>query len=348
MLQKEPTIGVVIVNYVTYSDTITYVRDVLLQQRDISLEIVIIDNDSPNGSYRKLQGFFATNEQVTVIQNETNEGYARANNRGIRYLEKQAVDYILVSNNDVSFNDTQLLSKLVGWYNSLEAPAFISPVMHVRGRMSKRNSAWRLPDKRKEILSATRIIKGLAVPYLKRYYYPLQYPSNEVLPVDCIPGSFFLGKTEVFKEVNYLDDQTFLYYEETILGEKVKRSQRKNYIIQALAYEHNASKTIGLFVSHLQKHQYILESKLRFWKAYKNAGWAFLTTLRLLYQVWKVEFFVFYSVKKLVNETVKPIINGLFNKPEEAEVQTIFDCIPVPVYMNNDQHERQQKLKMEN
>ncbi|GET21591.1 glycosyltransferase [Prolixibacter denitrificans] len=340
MLQKEPSIGVVIVNYVTYSDTITYVRDVLLQQRDISLEIVIIDNDSPNESYRKLQGHFATNEQVTVIQNETNEGYARANNRGIRYLEKQAVDYILVSNNDVSFSDTQLLSKLVGWYQTLESPAFISPVMHVRGQMSKRNSAWRLPDKRKEILGATRIIKGLAVPYLKRYYYPLQYPAKEALPVDCIPGSFFLGKTEVFKEVNYLDDQTFLYYEETILGEKVKRALRQNYIIQALAYEHNASKTIGLFVSHLEKHQYLLESKLRFWKAYKNAGWAYLTTLKMLYQVWKVEFFVFYWVKKLVNDSIKPIINGLFNKPEEAEVQTIFDCIAVPVYANNDLHER--------
>lgn len=348
MTENKSSIGAVIVNYVTYSDTITYVRDVLLQQRDISLEIVIIDNDSPNESFQKLQEHFATNEQVTVFQNKTNEGYARANNRGIRYLEKQAVDYILVSNNDVSFSDTQLLSKLVDWYNSLEAPAFISPVMHVRRQMSKRNSAWKLPDKRKEILGATRILKGLAVPYLKRYYYPLQYPAKEALPVDCIPGSFFMGKTEVFKEVDYLDDQTFLYYEETILGEKVKRAQRQNYIIQALAYEHNASKTIGLFVSHLQKHQYILESKLRFWKAYKNAGWAYLTTLKMLYQVWKVEFFVFYSVKKLVKNGIQPLISNLRNQPKEAEVQTIFDCIPIPVYVNNNQHERQQKLKMEN
>ena len=348
MTEKKPSIGAVIVNYVTYSDTITYVRDVLLQQEDISLQVVIIDNDSPNGCYDKIHRRFAGDEQVTVLKNETNDGYARANNRGIRFLEEQGVDYILVTNNDVSFTDTKLLSKLVGWYNGLEAPAFISPVMHVRGRMSKRNSAWRLPDKRKEILSATRIIKGLAVPYLKRYYYPLQYPAQEALPVDCIPGSFFLGKTEVFQEVDYLDDQTFLYYEETILGEKVKKCRRQNYIIQALAYEHNASKTIGLFVSHLQKHQYILESKLRFWKAYKNAGWAFLTTLKMLYQVWKVEFFVFYSVKKLVKTGIRPAINSLLNTPEEIEVQTIFNCIPVPVYVNNNQHERQQKLKMEN
>lgn len=47
-------IGVIILNYNSFSDTIKLVSELQRQTIAYQLEIIIVDNDSPNGSYEKL------------------------------------------------------------------------------------------------------------------------------------------------------------------------------------------------------------------------------------------------------------------------------------------------------
>ena len=90
-------IGVVILNYCSFKDTIKLVVDLQKQTALLFMEIVIVDNDSPNDSFDKLQILNKKYNNVKIIKTEKNIGYAKGNNFGLRYLEKLLnIEYIQI------------------------------------------------------------------------------------------------------------------------------------------------------------------------------------------------------------------------------------------------------------
>lgn len=73
--------------------------------------IIVIDNNSTDGAPEMVRENF---EDVTLIENETNDGWAIGNNIGIEYtLEHHDPDGILLLNSDVEVEDPDWLSTLV-------------------------------------------------------------------------------------------------------------------------------------------------------------------------------------------------------------------------------------------
>jgi GT2 family glycosyltransferase len=207
--------------------------------------------------------------------------------------------YVLISNNDISLEDDLLLSKMIIRYEQLEMPAFVSPVMIVNQLVSKEHSAWKLPDKTKEILNSSFILKFLGYWYLKHFLYKIKLGAPNEIKVDCLPGSFFMGKTAIFKKINYFDENTFLYYEETIIGYKVKELNLNNYIIQELNYNHFTSKSIDRLLNNIKKHKILLESRCYYWTHYRKVNKIFPAVLKLLFKIWTVEFKVITSFSNI-------------------------------------------------
>ena len=64
--------------------------------------IVIVDNASPNGTGELLAEEYAGEDNITVLLNQENAGFARGNNLGIRWVcENLKADFVVVLNNDV-------------------------------------------------------------------------------------------------------------------------------------------------------------------------------------------------------------------------------------------------------
>lgn len=88
-------LSIVIVNYRTVDLTIECVNSVLAAQiQNPAIEVIILDNDSQDGSYERLNSLFP---QLRVVALETNIGFAAANNRGVNL---STGDYILFLNPD--------------------------------------------------------------------------------------------------------------------------------------------------------------------------------------------------------------------------------------------------------
>jgi GT2 family glycosyltransferase len=290
--EAKPKIGVVIVNYNNFNDTIKYINNCLRKQLSVDLTIAVVDNDSDNDSFSRLQGEFRDNTGISLIRNISNTGYSGGNNLGIHFLEKSGCEFILISNNDIEFEDVFLLKQLTEEYRKLKNVAFIAPVMLVNGKLSKVHYAWKLPDKMKEILSSTYLLKLLGYFYLKKFYYSIGINDKSALNVECLAGSFFLGSSSAFKEAGYFDENIFLYYEETLLGHKVKKINKNNYLIQGIFYNHFQEYSINTKYSIFQKHRILLESKTYYWKNYCNAGFPFLSVLKFLYYINLLETFI--------------------------------------------------------
>ncbi len=97
-------IGVVILNYLAYEETFHCVNDFLKQDRGdrFCLKIIVVDNYSPNDSYKRLCDEFQDIDEVTVTQTNQNIGFARGNNFGYSKLkEYMEPDFTVISNSDI-------------------------------------------------------------------------------------------------------------------------------------------------------------------------------------------------------------------------------------------------------
>lgn len=97
-------VGCVVLNYKNYMETISCV-DSLLKQKDVDVEIAIVDNGSGNESVEVLRERFKKNSNCYIIESGENLGFAKGNNLGISFLKKRGVKFIWVTNSDTVFTD---------------------------------------------------------------------------------------------------------------------------------------------------------------------------------------------------------------------------------------------------
>ena len=95
-----PRFGFVVLHYLVDEVTVQCVESIRRCCAGDDYEIVV-DNDSANGSYERLQQRYAGADHVTLLHNAHNEGFARGNNVGYEHCRRQLhCDYIVTINND--------------------------------------------------------------------------------------------------------------------------------------------------------------------------------------------------------------------------------------------------------
>ena len=80
----------------------------------VNHEVVVVDNASEKPEVVQLLSELERDNKVRVVRNSTNQGFAKAVNRGIAELNKhhKSVDFLLVLNQDASLMDTHIHTAL--------------------------------------------------------------------------------------------------------------------------------------------------------------------------------------------------------------------------------------------
>lgn len=97
----------VILHYNVPQDTERCVASIKANAEEGSCAIIIVDNNSPDGSGAALARKYEDDASVRVILNKKNEGFARGNNRGFVFAKRKlGAQFVVLMN-----NDTELRSK---------------------------------------------------------------------------------------------------------------------------------------------------------------------------------------------------------------------------------------------
>ncbi|NUP56020.1 MAG: glycosyltransferase family 2 protein [Gemmatimonadaceae bacterium] len=91
-----PRVAVIVLNWNGERDTTACVES-FLAQRDVDVDLLLVDNASADGSGERLRARFP---DVSYLQTGENLGYAGGNNRGIDWAMTRATEWVLVVNND--------------------------------------------------------------------------------------------------------------------------------------------------------------------------------------------------------------------------------------------------------
>jgi len=288
--------AVVVLNYNDHENTIKYVENI--SKYDIVDKIVIVDNHSTITNEVKILKELES-EKVEVICSEKNGGYSYGNNIGLKYLEKIGnYEYVAISNPDV-YVDEFTIKESIEFLKLQKKVGIVSPRMHFVSGPARR-AAWKKRNILIDIANSTRITQFLLYYFFKKGEYSKKDYKNEALKVDCIAGSFFIAKYDSLKKVNLLDEKTFLFYEEDILGERMRQAGLDIYILNNLKFMHYDSQTIGKIMNVFKKQDILFNSRIYYHKEYNKAGIFSVFIFKCLKYWRKVELIFEIPIRKII------------------------------------------------
>lgn len=214
--KTEEDLSVIIVNYNTKKLLCECIRSVIKRTKNICYELIIVDNASKDGSLRAIEKLMREREEIQLIINRKNEGFAKANNQGI---EKSAGRYILLLNSDTLVKDN-VLGEMSHWMDKnldvgIASCALKSSDGSLQGTGGYfptliRVFSWMIIQ---DFPFIDKLIKPFHPAQQKSFYQRSGFYRKK-RELDWITGAFLLMRQEVKKQVGLLDTDYFMYTED--------------------------------------------------------------------------------------------------------------------------------------
>lgn len=271
MEQQAGRVAAVILNHKDNENTLRLVRE--LQSGGEIGCICVVDNSESGGLTGREEPLQA--DGVLFLQT-TNEGYSRGNNLGISAVESQygLPDFFLVANPDIDIA-CETVTRCVRLLQSHPELALAAPRM-LRGDGTPHDlPGWRRRTVRGDLAYSSGILARLLG--MRREAYPASYWNDPpFVRVDCAAGACFVIKAKAFKACGYFDTHSFLFYEEDMLGENLRRIGLGEAVCTDCTYRHLEGVSANV---SFKKYRIMQHSRIYFHKAYLHVGAAGLLAL---------------------------------------------------------------------
>ena len=215
-------LSVIIVNYNVEHFLEQCLNSVLAAKQDFAIEVIVVDNNSVDGSLEMMAEKFP---EIELIANKDNRGFSRANNQGIRIAKGEFV--LLLNPDTVVESDT--FSKTIDFMDARpDAGGLGVKMLDGKGNF--------LPESKRGLptpAAAFYKMFGLSkiFPKSKRFasYHQGHLSNDEVHEIEVLSGAFMLMRKTVLDQVGLLDEDFFMYGEDIDLSYRIIKGGFKNY-----------------------------------------------------------------------------------------------------------------------
>lgn len=202
--------------------------------QNINYEVIVIDNQSPDISWKDLITEFP---KVKFISSNRNDGFAVANNKAI---EKAKGEYLLLLNPDTELEGFYM-EEILKFANQNKDLGCLGVRMHDATGKFLPESKRSIPDM---FNSFEKLFTGSEKKKSKSYYRN-DINEFEIAEVEVITGAFLLIKKEIYLEIGGLDENYFMYGEDIDLCFTLLRRGYKNwYYGQCSILHHKGESTV--------------------------------------------------------------------------------------------------------
>jgi GT2 family glycosyltransferase len=234
--RDHPLVFAIVLNWNSWQDTLECIS-ALKGQAYKNCRVLIVDNGSIDNSEQRLRNACP---DVEVLQSGANLGYAGGNNVGIRHALEKGARYVLLVNPDVVVN-THTVSALMQLAPSVPNIGAMSPVIY---RKDRPDSIW---------------FAGGVIEWANgRAFHPHEWgEAGDFHDVETAAGIFrpspwasgccLLLSTEALKVVGLLDENFFLYFEESDLCQRLLKANFAVGVCLSSRVLHQPSTTVQTF-----------------------------------------------------------------------------------------------------
>ncbi len=209
-MRSKLDLSIVIVNYNTKQFTAQCLDSIYSNPPDCRYEIVVVDNASTDDSADWLEDLYPG---VNLVHSQENRGIAGGNNLGIRASTGR---YVLLLNNDTLVLP-EMIDRVISFMDGHpEAGGVGGQLLNEDG--SFQSGFFEFPTLFQQFLIVTKIGQ------LIRPYYPSRPPVSEILQVDWMSTAFMLFRREALEFVGLVDEEFFIYSDESDLQYRLKEA----------------------------------------------------------------------------------------------------------------------------
>ena len=205
-----PELSILVVSYNTRQLTLECLRSIEAQKGELDCQVVVVDNDSEDGSAGAIAAEFP---HYDLIASQENLGFAGANNLAV---PQARADWILLLNPDTVVLD-RALEKLLAFARENPKYGIFGGRTLFGDRSLNKTCCWAAPT------PWSLFCKGLGLAAIFRdtaLFDPESYgswPRDSVREVDIVSGCFFLIRRETWESLGGFDPAFFMYAEEADL-----------------------------------------------------------------------------------------------------------------------------------
>lgn len=266
---------VVVVNYRTPGLTVECIRSLDRLQRSSSsywLDVIVVDNCSGDDSVEILSALARSADlciPVELIQSAVNGGFAYGNNVALRSLldapgSRAGTELVWLLNPDTHVTDTGL-EAIVDFFRSHPDAAIVgNRILDESGDIFP--SAFRRPTVWSELENALGM--GPVSRMLDRHVVAMR-PMADAARVDWVSGASMFLRADAIKSLGLLDDEYFMYFEETDYCLAAARRGFQVWHCPSFQITHllgRASGVTGPQQSMRRRPRYWFESRMRFFR----------------------------------------------------------------------------------
>jgi GT2 family glycosyltransferase len=229
--KNHPKVSIIIVHLKNVPNLV----DCLVSLNEINypnFEIIIVHNGEISTEFK--DQLDSVNKNIKkIINTESNLGFARANNIGIKEAIISEVDYILLLNDD-----------------TVVAPDFLNSLVDV----AEKNSDIAILGPKIYCFDHPERIWFAGAKFKRETCQVLNQPADEIevsatdqkaLNSDYITGCSLLIKRSTLDQIGLLDERFFLYWEDVDWGLRVKKAQLNNAVVPNSRIWHKGSVSSG-------------------------------------------------------------------------------------------------------
>lgn len=268
----EKKVSIVIVNYNVCFFLEQCLHSVQAAISGIDAEIIVVDNNSTDGSVAYLRPKFP---DVLFIENKSNTGFSKANNQALKQCQGE---YILVLNPDTVIGEESI--RTLCFFMDEHEKAGAAGVKMIDG------CGIFLPESKRSFptpwISFCKLF-GLSklFPNSRQFAaYSLPYLShNKQHKVDVLAGAFMFIRHDALKKTGLFDEAFFMYGEDIDLSYRIKLSGYTNYYLPERILHYKGESTMHGNIKYIRA---FYDAMLIFYKKYyPKSGWIMRFCIRI-------------------------------------------------------------------
>lgn len=273
-------VSIIIVNWNAGKYLQETIESVEKQTKEINYEVILVDNNSDRNeeSYRYIENVLEKKENFRVIKSEENLGFAKANNMAMKMAKGRN---FLILNPDVTFHNN-VIKILSDYLDENDNVGMVGP------KVLSLDGSFQQPCLRGKPYPKDTLFHliGLAKAFPKNEYfngYALWHLDREQIQ-SCwaLSGCCMMVRKSLFEQIGGMDEQFFMYQEETDWGIRTKDVDKEvvynpNSIVThigGVTTKKIKIKSIYIFTQSMEKF-----FKKHFWEKYNFIQKAFWLTL---------------------------------------------------------------------
>lgn len=224
-------LSIIVVSYNTKQLLKNCILSLRAKIKNISYEIIIVDNCSKDGSPKMIQDEFPN---IRLIKNKKNLGFGKANNLAIKIAKGK---YVALVNSDTEIIKDKTRAAIKYMEKNPKIGILGPKILLSNGRIQPsatffKNifSSFVHYSHLKKFMPSDEMRKiiirnfGKILPKTLLKYLTVYEKKGTIKIVDWVSATFVIIRKEVFKSIGYFDENYFMYSEDEDLGLRAKRA----------------------------------------------------------------------------------------------------------------------------